>query len=121
MISAAAAVLSSFVVMLLATPLVRALVLRGVVDRPGGRRVHENVTPRLGGVAVMAGFFAPLALFTLCPDHGHEAVPRTGDLVAGLLLGSAVVGGVGAADDARGHGPWKKLAAQAVAAVVAYG
>ncbi len=41
------------------TPLVIALARRsGVVDQPGGRRIHSLVTPRLGGVAVMASFFA---------------------------------------------------------------
>ena len=33
----------------------------GVVDRPGGRKTHDSPTPRIGGVAVFAGFVAGMA------------------------------------------------------------
>ena len=38
----------------LLTPLIRALALHiGAVDHPGGRKIHQTPTPRLGGVSVM--------------------------------------------------------------------
>src|SRR5215467_1501551 len=38
----------------LLTPLIRALALRvGAVDHPGGRKIHQTPTPRLGGVSVV--------------------------------------------------------------------
>jgi UDP-GlcNAc:undecaprenyl-phosphate GlcNAc-1-phosphate transferase len=119
--SALAAWLVAFVATTLITPAVRHWALRrGVVDQPGGRRVHAQVTPRLGGVALFVGFFAPLSLFAL---QGTQAMLRfldTPALVVGLALGATIVMGVGAADDIKGLGPWRKLLAQAVAASVAY-
>jgi UDP-GlcNAc:undecaprenyl-phosphate/decaprenyl-phosphate GlcNAc-1-phosphate transferase len=119
--SAAVALLLSFVTALLLTPLVREwAVKRGVVDEPGGRRVHVHVTPRLGGIGVIIGFFAPLALFAVLGTGAMAGFLGQPELVLGLVLGSVIVGGVGAVDDIRGLGPWAKLSAQATAACVAY-
>ena len=47
----------SFLVTFLATPLVRAVALRfGILDLPGGRKLHQKATPLLGGLAVFIGF-----------------------------------------------------------------
>ena len=121
MISAVAALILAALVTTVLTPRVRAMALSmGVVDAPGGRRVHKEVTPRLGGVAVIAGFFAPLALFAVVKTAAMQNLLGQPDLVIGLVLGSLVVCGVGAIDDVRSLGPWAKLAAQAVAAVIGY-
>ena len=49
------------VVSLLATPLVRALARRGrLLDHPGPRSSHRTVTPRGGGLAILAGVAAAL-------------------------------------------------------------
>lgn len=121
MFSAFAALLISFVASLVLTPSVRQWATnRGVVDEPGGRRVHRKVTPRLGGVSVILSFFLPLALFALLETGAMQGFMGQPLLVIGLVLGSLVVGVVGAIDDVRGLGPWPKLAAQAVAATIAY-
>lgn len=56
------AFVSSFVTVLLVTPLVIKLAHKiGATDKPNKRKVHENIMPRLGGLAifigVLVGFF----------------------------------------------------------------
>jgi UDP-GlcNAc:undecaprenyl-phosphate GlcNAc-1-phosphate transferase len=120
-ISACLALLLSFLVTLLLTPWVRKWALwRGIVDEPGGRRVNLRRTPRLGGVGVIIGFFVPLALFAALKADSMRVFIAHPNLVFGLLLGSIVVGVVGALDDMRGLGAWTKLCAQLTAACIAY-
>ena len=91
------------------TPPVRQLALRlGAVDRPGGRRVNRRPVPRMGGLALFLGFFAPSAAF--CPEDG----PTGALLCAALLIAAA-----GAADDLLQLPPALKLLAQAAAAALA--
>lgn len=53
----AASVAGAIVTML--TPLVILLARRlGAVDHPGGRRVHDSITPRMGGIAIALGALA---------------------------------------------------------------
>ena len=52
----------SFSLSTLATPFCRKLALRwGLVDRPGGHKIHREPTPLLGGAAVFLGFTLPLS------------------------------------------------------------
>lgn len=121
MISAAAALVLAFFTSTILTPVVRDVARRaGVMDQPGGRRVHQHATPRLGGVAVMIAFFLPLAAAAVLGTSAMRAFLERPGLVLGLVLGSLVVAIVGAIDDVRSVGPWAKLLAQAIAAVVAY-
>ncbi|MET0390548.1 MAG: MraY family glycosyltransferase [Polyangiales bacterium] len=105
----------------LVTPRVRAWALeRGIVDKPGGRRVHAQPVPRLGGLSVIAGFLVPITLIALARTgimHDFLAQP---ELLIGLVAGGSLVAIVGAIDDIRGLSPWTKLAAQAAAGGIAY-
>src|SRR5687768_14254119 len=59
----AGSILPSFFVALLSTYLVRANAARfGLIDLPGGRKVHTPPTPRGGGVAVWLGVVAVFAI-----------------------------------------------------------
>ncbi|WNF22628.1 MraY family glycosyltransferase [Mesobacillus jeotgali] len=50
------AFVSSFVTVLLVTPLVIKLAHKiGATDKPNKRKVHENIMPRLGGLAIFVG------------------------------------------------------------------
>ncbi len=50
------------------TPPARALGrLWGLVDAPGGRRKHQGVIPRTGGLALFGGFFVTVLLITVLP------------------------------------------------------
>lgn len=117
------------VVTLVLTPLVRIVALRlGLVDRPGGRKVHLQPIPRLGGLAMFLGVGAALAAQVLGEkylgwggafvDSGHVTVR-----VVGVLLGMLVIFVVGIIDDLVTLSPGFKLAGQVVAAgiVVAAG
>lgn len=47
----------------LTTPLCRMLAIQlGIVDRPGGHKIHQDPTPLLGGGAVFLGFCLPLII-----------------------------------------------------------
>jgi UDP-GlcNAc:undecaprenyl-phosphate/decaprenyl-phosphate GlcNAc-1-phosphate transferase len=111
----------AFVATATLTPLVRRwAVQHGIVDAPGGRRVHARVTPRLGGIAIYAGFFLPLFLIVLAYPIVAQLLNERMGRVSGLVLGSSLVLIVGAIDDWRGIGPWRKLLAQTVAATIAF-
>jgi UDP-GlcNAc:undecaprenyl-phosphate GlcNAc-1-phosphate transferase len=96
----------AFIVSLAVTPLVTRLAFRiGAVDKPGKRKIHDKVMPRLGGLAVFAGFLAAASLLL-----------GEGPKVAGLLLGGTTILLIGIADDVYGLSPRVKLLGQALAA-----
>lgn len=80
----------------------------GLVDRPGGRRRHQGVIPRTGGLALFAGFFVMLllvlALPLLAPTLANSWLPASNDpkelrrLIA-LLVGSLFCVIMGFVDD----------------------
>jgi len=83
--------LSAFAVTLLLTPLVRLAAVRlGWVARPVEDRWGRRMIARLGGVGMFAGFVAAVLAW----------VPLDGP-VRGLLLGTALVFGLGLLDDIR--------------------
>ncbi|WP_162924359.1 glycosyltransferase family 4 protein [Rubrobacter indicoceani] len=89
--------------------LVKFAVGRNLMDRPNTRSSHRVPTPRLGGVAVVAGTWAGfLPLLLAAPEVARETLP---------LVGAAtLVGGVGLADDFINLHFGVKAAAQAVVA-----
>jgi UDP-GlcNAc:undecaprenyl-phosphate GlcNAc-1-phosphate transferase len=93
---------------LVAVPLALRLALRlGVVDRPGGRRIHDHPVPLLGGLGILAGI-AVAALLTLDVTNREYGA---------ILLGALGICALGAIDDARGLRPATKFAGQALCAV----
>jgi len=99
----------SFGVSLLATPLVRALARRGrLLDHPGPRSSHLTVTPRGGGLAILAGL--AVALLSRRADWTATAP------VLALLAGATVVALVGLLDDRFGLPPLPRFLCQLAAA-----
>jgi len=90
---------------------VRAAAARwGLVDHPNERSSHERVTPRAGGLAVLAGLAAGLAAVMFdAPAPGNVTVLL-------LVAGIAALGLVGLADDRWGVSPWWRLALHVVIA-----
>ena len=104
------ALLAAAAVCLLATPAVRKFACKiGAMDMPGeSRRVHDHPIPRLGGLALFAGFLAGVLPFTGIDEP-----------VQGILLGSVIIVVTGAVDDLVSLRPWVKLVLQIIAAIVA--
>lgn len=99
------------------TPLVKtASSALGLVDAPGGRKVHLTSVPRLGGLAVAAAAILALtAVWLLGPSLGTGPF---GSLVSlrPILIGAGLVLGVGVIDDIASLPVWPKLLIQFVAA-----
>jgi len=115
-----AAFLLSLGVSALVTPLVRRMALRmGAMDAGGGRKVHAGTIPRMGGVAIVLGFYAPLTVL-LFLDAGINALFLADERkVAGLFLGGLAITALGLLDDLRGADARKKFTVQfGVAALV---
>lgn len=101
-------------VTVLATPIVIVLAKRlGIVDQPGGRRIHRKVTPRLGGLAVLAGFFVTLWVYLPSVSPNFRPGQLTAFGLAALFL--LVVGFV---DDKWGVPPVLQLGSHVVVALV---
>ncbi len=116
-----AALVIAILVAAACTPMVRAMARRaGVVDRPGGRRVNTRAIPRLGGIAVVLAFFAPLAALAFTESQVAAMFWDTPKRAIGLAVGGLLVAGLGAYDDIRGVRPSIKLAVQLGAALVAW-
>jgi phospho-N-acetylmuramoyl-pentapeptide-transferase len=78
-------------------------------DRPGPRSLHSAPTPRIGGVAIWAGFVPAAVLAPPLPPSPWQ----------GILAALAAIAAVSLADDWRGVHPAVRLAVHALAAVAA--
>jgi UDP-GlcNAc:undecaprenyl-phosphate GlcNAc-1-phosphate transferase len=102
---------------LVLTPVIgRAATRLGLVDAPGGRKVHIRSVPRLGGAAVVLASIAALALV----EAGRPGTIDTRNWAA--LRPFVIAGGMiflaGLIDDVRGLGPGPKLLLEFAAAAV---
>ncbi len=103
--------LLTFAAALLLTPAVGRLARRlGIVDRPGGRRIHRGITPRLGGAAVLAAFFIGFLVFL--PELAPNFQP--GQLLVFSLTALFLLA-VGFIDDWRSLPPAVQLGTHALA------
>ena len=119
--SVVAAFVLAMLITAVLTPLVRrAALAAGAVDEPGARRVHTRRVPRLGGIAIVVGFFSPLIILFAVRTHPGLALFSTGHVSLGLIVGSLFVVGAGLVDDLRGLGAKSKLLIQTSAACVAF-
>lgn len=115
----------SFVLAMLATaaltPLVRKLALAlGAVDSPSARRMHAHRVPRLGGIAIVIGFFLPLVVLFALNTGLAKIFFGQPKMVGGLAVGALLVAGLGFSDDVLGVGAKAKLVIQIAAASAAY-
>jgi UDP-GlcNAc:undecaprenyl-phosphate GlcNAc-1-phosphate transferase len=106
-------ILASLTMSLLLTPLVKKLAYRvGAVDHPNHRKVHSNVMPRLGGLAIYISFITSSFIFLELNSN-----------LKGILLGSAIIITLGIVDDIIGARAKIKLVGQILATIplLAYG
>ncbi len=88
-----------------------------IADAPGGRRKHQGVISRMGGVAIFAGFMvASLLIFLLDPP---PAASHEQQLLIGVMVGAVYVFFYGLADDLFELPAWSQFAAQFGAAIIA--
>lgn len=110
-------VLVAAAVTFLCTPAARLVARRaGAMTAVRERDVHDTVTPRLGGLAMLAGVLAALACASRTPFF--EAVFRDSNEVLGIAAASAFVCLLGAADDKWDLDWVTKLAGQVLAALL---
>lgn len=103
------------------TPMARVLGRRwGAMDLPGGRKMHTQPVPRIGGVGIFLAFVITLPAFGFffATDVTRQLVFDNRTLA--LLAGAAICFLTGLVDDFRGLPPWVKLLFQILAAVLAY-
>jgi UDP-GlcNAc:undecaprenyl-phosphate GlcNAc-1-phosphate transferase len=111
----------AFIAALGLTPLVRTLGIRfGILDMPGKRKVHQEETPRLGGIAVFSATLLPFLIFLVFGDFLAGDIKNAGEPLLGLVLGCLIVFGIGIWDDIRRLSPWPKLTVEICAALMAY-
>jgi UDP-GlcNAc:undecaprenyl-phosphate GlcNAc-1-phosphate transferase len=117
----ALAFLISFAVATIGTPVARRLAIRwGVVDKPDERRIHAGSIPRLGGIAIAVGFFAPLTgLLVVYGDVGAMFKAEI-EKVVGIYAGGLAILGLGVYDDIRGIGAVGKFSVQFAVAGLLY-
>jgi UDP-GlcNAc:undecaprenyl-phosphate GlcNAc-1-phosphate transferase len=122
MLTAAAAFVVALLVSAALTPVIRgAATDAGFLDEPEARKVHETPVPRLGGVAIGTAFYVGMAAALVTARViGQPLNLETGHL-PGILVGTAMIAGVGVLDDLQGMRARVKLAAQVVIALVAFG
>jgi len=102
---------------LLLTPVIgRVSTQLGLVDAPGGRKVHVRSVPRLGGVAVVLAAAASLAIVTAL----HPGTIDTPKWLAmrPFVMAGALIFAAGLIDDVRGLGAGPKLLIEFAAAGV---
>jgi UDP-GlcNAc:undecaprenyl-phosphate GlcNAc-1-phosphate transferase len=98
----------ALVVTWISTPVVKSLAWRiGAIDEPRTRGLHQFPTPRLGGLAILAGILAAGLIFM-----------PPGQQTTAILVGATVIVAVGIADDLLDLTADVKLAGQVLAAVI---
>ncbi len=100
--------LVALVVTFVLTPVVKNLAIKiGAVDKPDARKVHHGLIPRLGGLAIYAGFMV----------SAIATIGFTYDMV-GIMLGATFLIIVGITDDVVSLPPKIKLLGQIIAAAI---
>jgi len=107
---------TAFVVTLLATPLVRKAALRWKLgDKPNGRRIHTDLIPHLGGIAIVLGTFAGFAAVSVAGwDPGAGWRP----MIQRMLPAVGLIVVLGLVDDMKSLRVVQKLTIQVVGAAI---
>jgi UDP-GlcNAc:undecaprenyl-phosphate GlcNAc-1-phosphate transferase len=98
----------------LLTPIVRRFALKHHLfdDHVAARKIHGRPIPRLGGVAIAAGFYAPLLALLLEASSVGGIFYANSHRALAFLIGGIAICGLGLYDDIRGSGAGKKFLAQ---------
>lgn len=115
----------AFIISLLAslflTRLFRDLANRmELVDEGGGRKIHKQPIPRVGGIAILISTLLPLFTLALWDNDISGALWSDKELILGLAEGLGVIAVVGILDDLKGIPAVFKLGGQILAGLLAY-
>ena len=101
-------------------PLVRSMGLRlGLMDQPDPRKQHSTPMVRLGGIGMVLGFCAALAVTWAIGGFGLLA-PDRDQLIRTTLAGSLCFFVIGLADDLFALSPWPRMAGQIAVSMVVW-
>lgn len=120
----AIAFLLAFITAFVITPYTIKLAKKvGAIDLPKDeRRINKTAMPRLGGLAVIAGFLVSVIyLISILQIEGVNIINGEESYfikLIGFLIGAIIIGIVCFVDDVKGVHPLVKLCAQIAAAVV---
>jgi len=120
--TAAVAFVLSLVTAAVLTPVARRLARRiGAIDHAlSSRKIHVAPIPRLGGIAIVCAFFAPLtALLFANSGVGRLFVAEPREVV-GLFAGGTIIAALGIYDDLKGAGAKTKFTVQFAVAGLMY-
>ena len=117
----AIAFLLAFITAFVITPYTIRLAKKvGAVDIPADRRVNKQPMPRLGGLAVIAGFVLS-AIYLIISMFIEKKIDFTSDgltpKLIGFFIGLIILGITCFVDDVKGIKPLVKLAGQILAAM----
>jgi UDP-GlcNAc:undecaprenyl-phosphate GlcNAc-1-phosphate transferase len=120
--TAVVAFLLSMVSGTILTPIVRRLAHRfGVLDHGlSARKIHGRPIPRLGGIAIVIAFYAPLVGLLLFQTKLGELFLAEREHVIGLFAGGIAIALLGLYDDLRGAGAGGKFLIQFLVAGLLY-
>lgn len=105
------AFLTSLLVVIFGIPsIITVAKLKGLYDKPDFRKLHTNKIPRLGGLAIVAGFSIAVSLWGI--SQGMDTRLQYLQAAVIILFFS------GLKDDIVVLSPYKKLAAQVIATVI---
>ena len=119
----AIAFLLAFITAFVITPHTMRLAKKvGAIDIPNDRRVNKKPMPRLGGLAVISGFFVSV-IYLLITTSFEGKINLFGPenywiKIIGFVIGAIVLGVTCYIDDVKGIPSLVKLAAQIVAAII---
>jgi UDP-GlcNAc:undecaprenyl-phosphate GlcNAc-1-phosphate transferase len=116
---------TSTLLVLLTTPTIKKIALRiGLVDHPGGRKIHKQPMVRLGGVSIfISSLIALLIVWWLggfIDTNGNILSPEKEFEIWGVTVGGVAFFVIGLADDLFGLSPLFRLFTQIIAASIAW-
>lgn len=102
------ALMLTFILSVFFTPFIKKLAIKiGAIDLPNERKVHQQIMPRMGGVAIYLSFVTGFILFSRNIEEGWP-----------ILIGGSIIVFVGVLDDKYQLQAKAKLLGQILAALV---
>ncbi|NQU16688.1 MAG: undecaprenyl/decaprenyl-phosphate alpha-N-acetylglucosaminyl 1-phosphate transferase [Candidatus Saganbacteria bacterium] len=109
----------ALLITILVTPLAEKLAFKiGAVDTPNERKIHSQIIPRFGGIAIFSGFLTALLVGLLIAYYiGMDFQINS---IIGIVLGASLILVVGILDDIHSLKASTKFFWQIIAALIVY-